>query len=104
MTGVLDPSMLTRCVEALKGGLKASENLLNRKAGVAVFFGLLATTCGILAGTDPTIAATAGVGTIITMTSGAVTKALEEKREIELDDLYFLWKAVEHQPHGISTS
>jgi hypothetical protein len=81
----------------IRDRLSASERLLAKKAAVDVFLTSLATTCGILAGVPPPLAVTGGLAPMIAMVGQAATRYLEEKRDIELDDMYFLWKAVEHQ-------
>lgn len=79
---------------SIRDRLKASENLLNKKSAVGLALGSLATVCGLLAGAGPTVSSSAGVSTAIAVTSAAAMKHLEEKRDIELDDAYFLWKAI----------
>ena len=80
----------------LRDRLAASERALNRKAAVGMALGALATTCGVFSGLALPVALGAGVGTAITMTGSAASKYLEEARDISLEDLYFLWKAIEH--------
>jgi hypothetical protein len=77
--------------------LAASEKLLKKKTAVGIFLSTLTTTCGILAGAPPPLTVSGGLAPMITMAGQAATKYLEEKRDIELEDMYFLWKAVEHQ-------
>ena len=61
--------------------------------------GALATTCGLFSGTGPIVAVGAGVTTALAITGSAAMKHLEEKRDIELDDAYFLWKGLGHHRH-----
>ena len=96
---VIEPSL-----RSLRDRLKASERLLNRKAATGLFFGSLATTCECCAGAGPTIAVGAGVSTAVAIASAAATERLEEKRDAELDDFYFLWKALGHKPHQSSVA
>jgi hypothetical protein len=74
--------------------LKASEALLNKKSAVGLTMGSLATVCGLLAGAGPVVSTSAGVSTVIAVTSSAALKHLEEQRDVELDDAFFLWKAI----------
>jgi hypothetical protein len=62
---------------------------------VPLFLGTLATTCGILAGRPPTISLSA-LGGAVAATGSAAHTHLEEKQQIALDDMFFLWKAIEH--------
>jgi hypothetical protein len=81
----------------IRDRLMASEKVLTKKTAVGVFLTILTTTCGILAGVPPALTVTGGLAPMITMTGQAASKYLEEKRDIELEDMYFLWKAIEHQ-------
>jgi hypothetical protein len=58
--------------------------------------GALATTCGLLAGAAPPIALAAGVTAAVTMTGNAASKYLDEKTDVALKDMYFLWQAEKH--------
>ena len=89
---VIEPAL-----NRLQQRLKASERVLNEKTAVGVFLGGLATTTGLLCGLPPSIAISGGIGTVLTTTAAAASKHIGEKRDISLEDLYFLWKAVEHK-------
>jgi hypothetical protein len=87
-------------VRAIRDRLKASERALNKKAATGLFLGSLATTCGLLIGADTAVALEAGVTTAIAFTAAAASKHLDEKRDLELEDAYFLWKALDHRSHN----
>lgn len=44
-------------------------------------------------------AAVGGVATVVTATGSAASKHLDERGEIELEGMYFAWKASGHAPH-----
>jgi hypothetical protein len=88
--------LIEPALESIRLRLAKSEKTLAKKAGVGAFLGALATTCGVLYGLAPPLAMSAGIGTVITTTGLAANKHLEEQQLLSLDDMYFLWKAVEH--------
>lgn len=78
--------------------LKAARRAMERKVGLSVILGSLATTCGILTA-NPVLA---GIG-VTAVTGGSLTasqKYIEESRDVSLSDMYFLWKAQDHVAHG----
>lgn len=79
--------------------LAASEKILNKKTAVGIYLTTLATACGILAGVPLPLAVTGGLVPMITMAGQAAGKYLEEKGDIELKDMYFLWKAITEHSH-----
>jgi hypothetical protein len=85
---------LMPALESIRDRLKASETLLGKKSAVGLAMGSLATICGLLAGAGSVVSTSAGVSTVIAITSSAALKHLEEKRDAELDDAFFLWKAI----------
>lgn len=85
---------LQPALNSIRDRLKASEALLNKKSAVGLTMGSLATVCGLLAGAGPVVSTSAGVSTVIAVTSSAALKHLEEQRDVELDDAFFLWKAI----------
>jgi hypothetical protein len=90
-TDLIEPEL-----QRLRDRLVASERALSKKAAVGMALGALATTCGVLSGLPLPVALGAGVGTVVTMTGTAASKHIEEERDASLEDLYFLWKAVQH--------
>jgi hypothetical protein len=78
--------------------LNAARKTMERKVGLSAVLGSLVTTCGILT-LNPVIA---GIG-VTAATGGSLTasqKFIEEKRDVSLSDMYFLWKAQEHLAHN----
>jgi hypothetical protein len=73
--------------------LNASRNLLLKKSAASIGLGVIATSCGFL-GIDP-LTLTTGVGAAMTALP-AGHKYFEERREISLSDMYFLWQAQLH--------
>lgn len=82
----------------IRGRLRASAAVLTRKSAVGVALGSLITTCGIIAGAPPYASVLGGAAAIAASTHNAAGKHIEEKRDIELEDLYFIWKAAGHAP------
>jgi hypothetical protein len=76
--------------------LQASEKVMTRKAAVGGFLATLTTTCGLLVGAAPVAALVGGVAVLAPSIFSAASKHLEEKRDVEMEDLYFLWKAIGH--------
>jgi hypothetical protein len=74
--------------------LKASERALARKAAYSITLSIVATACGALTGIVPLLAGGALAG--IAGTLAAQGKFTDEKREVELSDMYFLWRADDH--------
>jgi hypothetical protein len=85
---------LIPALNSIRDRLKASEALLNKKSAVGLAMGSLATVCGLLAGAGPVVSTSAGVSAVVAVTSSAALKHLEERRDVELDDAFFLWKAI----------
>lgn len=86
-------------IEQIRQRLRSSEQMLVRKTEVGVTLGGLVTVCGLLAGVDPSLATAAGIGTLTTVAGAAAARDIEERRDVSLSDMYFLWKAVEHVSH-----
>jgi len=84
-------------LRAIRLRLETAHSTLAKKTAVGIVLGGLATTCGLLAGAVPAVAATAGIGTLIATAGGGATKTLDEHRDIQLADMYFLWKAIGHR-------
>ncbi|HJQ33348.1 MAG TPA: hypothetical protein VJ866_14270 [Pyrinomonadaceae bacterium] len=85
----------------IRDRLAAAEKALAKKSAVGIFMGALVTTCGILAGLPIPVSIAAGVGTASSTETGAVSKYLEEKQQVALSDMYFLWRAVKHAAHNL---
>jgi hypothetical protein len=83
-------------LDRIRARLHAAEKTLKRKASVGVFLGGFATTCGLIAGAPLPAAVAAGVAAISGVAGTAASKYLDERNEVSLSDMYFLWKAIEH--------
>ena len=83
---VLMPSLRT-----IERRLDSSRKLLARKAGFSVVLGGLATTVGAFTAIPQLIAG--GVAIAAGGATAAQHKFREEMRDVELSDMYFLWKA-----------
>jgi hypothetical protein len=86
-------------VERIRQRLVSAQRMLATKTAVGVGLGGVVTVCGLLAGLGPGVAMAAGIGTMTTVTGRAVAKDIEERRDTNLADMYFLWKAAEHAQH-----
>jgi hypothetical protein len=76
---------------AIKQRLALSTKVLSRKAAYSIALGGLATTCGLVAGVPGLVAG--GALTSIASVLAATGKEMEERRDVELSDMYFVWKA-----------
>lgn len=90
--------MIEPALAKIRTRLAASESSLKRKTAVSLFLGAVNTTCGLLVG-GPVGTATiaAGLSAAGGFTANATFKHLDEQREVELDDMYFLWKLQKHR-------
>lgn len=88
---VIEPEL-----NAIRDRLGATEKIVAKKSTVGVFMGALATTCGLLAGAPPPVALAAGVTAAVTLVGSAASKYLDDKTEVSLKGMYFLWRAEEH--------
>ncbi len=79
--------------------LAESEKALNKKSAVGVFLGALTTTCGLLIGMPPVPALSAGTAVTVAVTATAAAKHIDERHDVSLSEMYFLWKAHEHAQH-----
>ncbi len=79
--------------------MRASQRVLARKSAVGLtLVGSLVTTGGIIAGASPQTSVLGGVAAAVAATQAAASKHLEEKRDVALEDLYFIWTAAGHAP------
>lgn len=92
----IETDLLRPALMDIEQRLKAAQTVLVRKAAVGLTVGALATTCGLVLGV-PTLAV-AGVGSAMTALQ-AEYKYIEERRDVELSDMYFLWRA-SHVSHA----
>jgi hypothetical protein len=90
---VIDPAL-----NDIERRLKAARKLMQRKARLNLGLGSLVTSCGVL--TANPIITGAGVAAMIGTSVTAGNKYLEEKRDIALSDMYFLWHTKRHATEG----
>jgi hypothetical protein len=83
-------------LNTIKARLTAAEKIIAKKSTMGIFMGALATSCGLLAGTVPSLAVAAGVTTAVSITGAAAGKYLDEKNEVALSNMYFAWRAERH--------
>jgi hypothetical protein len=74
--------------------LKSAKEVVTKKAGLSLTLGALTTTFGLLTANPFLVAA--GATPAVGYTIAAGQKFIEEKRDIALSDMYFLWQAQEH--------
>jgi hypothetical protein len=98
-----DPSVIAQEVEAdlinpalndIQRRLSAARSVLVRKASASIGMGALMTTCGLL--TANPLLITTGVGAVAT-TLPAAHKFIEDRRDVSLSDMYFLWRASQYK-------
>ena len=80
--------------------LAAAERVLAKKSAVGIAMAALATTCGLMVGLPPQAALGVGLATTISTTITAGSRYIEEKQQVTMSDMYFLWtvgKGHEHQ-------
>lgn len=88
---VIDPAL-----RSIGDRLRAAERLFARKSAVAMGVGVLTTVAGAIACSPESLTATASIGSMVTLGAVAMNKHLEERRDLELSDYYFLWRAAKH--------
>jgi hypothetical protein len=70
------------------------------KGGVNVVAGSgLDLTCGLLAGAPTPVAVGAGVAVASAAVGTGSAKLVDERSEVTMSDMYFLWKALKHGNH-----
>jgi hypothetical protein len=77
--------------------LNLAQQALTRKTTISIAMSGLAITCGVLLGAPSSVAGLAGAGIFASGLGAAVSKHVDEKQEIQLSDMYFLWKALAHK-------
>jgi hypothetical protein len=81
--------------------LSAAQDVLVRKSAVSIGVGAISTTIGLIAGMP--LLLPAGVAWAL-LPGQHYMKYLEEKRDIELSDMYFLWRQEHYAYRGSSRS
>jgi hypothetical protein len=77
--------------------LRSAKRSLTRKAATTIVLSSVGTLCAASLGLFPAAAIGAlGTAAAISNISKDVSKYIDEKREIELSDMYFIWKALNH--------
>jgi hypothetical protein len=92
----LQADTIEPALSRIRNRLAATEGAFVKKAAFGSALGALTTVCGVLFRFPAPIAASAGVAAVVTAANSALQKRADERREISLDDMYFLWKATEH--------
>lgn len=92
----INEDVISPALTNIRQRLAASEHSLAKKAGIATFLTALTTTCGLLAHAAPATLALSSVGVMAAATNTIVQKYLDERQNVSLDSMYFLWKATEH--------
>jgi hypothetical protein len=85
---VIEPALID-----IQRRLAAAEKLLNKKQSVNVALAALSTVCGLVG--QPEL----GMGVYLAAGGSAVNaefKYMEEKRDVSLEGMYFLWSAKQH--------
>jgi hypothetical protein len=85
---VVDPSL-----HKIEQRLHAAQGVLHRKHLFNIGIAGLATVCGIFG--EVPLASALGVAAVVAG-AAAESKLTEEKRDISLEDMYFLWQAKHH--------
>lgn len=67
-----------------------------KKSAVGIVLGGLATTCGLFAGAIPSIALGTGLAVATATASSGAAKLIDERSEVAMSDMYFLWQALSH--------
>jgi hypothetical protein len=99
LAGEIQRDLIDASINQIRGRLAASQRALTKKAGLGIFLGGLATTCGLLCGAQAPMAISTGVATAIAVTSSAATSHVDQTREIEQSEMYFAWRAIQHAKH-----
>jgi hypothetical protein len=95
LAGEIQADLIVPALYDIEGRLESARSALAKKASVNLSLGAIATACGLFAN-EPILTA-AGLGGAV----GALTalhKHVDEVREVELSDMYFLWHVADQ--HG----
>jgi hypothetical protein len=76
--------------------LRTSQAALNKKKKLAAGVGAVITACGVMTAQPLLIAAGLSTGAAVLQ---AASKYVDEEREVQLSDMYFLWQAQAHADH-----
>ena len=78
----------------IRSRLSAAERTLARSSFASVALGTLVTICGLLVGSAP--AALVGLAAVTEGLAVPAQQYFGKRGEIELSDMYFLWRAIKH--------
>ncbi len=89
MSDVVNPE-----IAKLQSRLEAARRVLAAKSAISLAVAGVSTLCGVQLGVGVPVAVGAGaLGAFFAGLNTAAAKYAEEKREIELSDMFFIWKA-----------
>lgn len=86
---VVDPELAK-----LRQRLHSAQNTLARKTVISLAIAGVSTLCGLQFGLNPVAVGAAGL--IMSGVGSAAANYADEKQEIEMSDMFFLWKALQH--------
>jgi CHASE3 domain sensor protein len=78
----------------LQQQLRSAQHALARKVVASLALAGVSTVCGLQIGMNPFAAGAAGL--LMSGAGNAVSKYEDEKQAIEMSDMFFLWKALQH--------
>jgi hypothetical protein len=91
---IIDPEL-----REIRVRLKKGTGALKKKSAIGMVLGGLATTCGLLAGAPGPVAVSAGVAVATAALATGSAKLVDERSEVTMSNMYFLWKALKHAKH-----
>ena len=94
IAGEVERDILNPAISEIRQRLKAVSIAMKKETAFGVSLGALATTCGLVTGVAPPLAAGAGIATAIAAAARAGSRRIGELQDIESSTYYFLWKAV----------
>lgn len=80
----------------LRRRLYSARRALIRKAATSLGLAGVSTLCGLQFGANAALAASAGVALLLPGMGTAASKYWDEKQTVEISDMFFLWKALQH--------
>jgi hypothetical protein len=78
----------------LRSKLKAAQRTMAKRAVFSIAIAGMSTLCGLQLGLDPIASGAAGL--LLSGAADAASKYVGEKQAIEMSDMFFLWKALQH--------
>jgi hypothetical protein len=85
----IEEDLIRPSIDGIKSRLRSAQRALAKKAALNLSLGALATACGLLTG--QLILTTSGLGVAFGALN-AEHKYIDERRELEFSDMYFLWR------------